>query len=410
MRPPLLPPPPVPNVTSANSVVAALPAPATRDAPLPPDARAAPQPPAQQAAAPIPSAPHTVHRQLASRVAQLNPAQSASHSHARAIRDIRDVSPFPPVGSPAVLPQQPRRRSIVRRKKRRNTRALVAQPLAPTAQSIQVPRPPPLINLRISAPPSPIPRVAPPPLPNRRAPLAIAQQPASAQPHLDVVRKRPRTVVRIIIAVEDTSMSPPSPPSPPRATRSMNAPVKKNNSRVAATSTLQYIGASAASAASLISYCYAVALRSHDEDNRSSYALLLRPAVYNTQLELRHRAVNLVACTMACAQEFEGARAERTRVACASKQPFPGTACTDRTRSSTPAQLHALAVTSLLRTELQSAIATHSLTPTVFSDWQHLHLLPVAQCCNAAAHAPSDVQNCTPQNLRAHLMKIPEFE
>ena len=119
-------------------------------------------------------APSTVHRQSASRVAQLNPAQSEPRSHARAIRDTFDVSPLSPFGLPAVLPQQPPRRSTVRRKKRRNTHAPVAQPLAPTAQSTQVPCPPPLINLRISAPPSPIPRVAPPPLPNRRAPSAIA--------------------------------------------------------------------------------------------------------------------------------------------------------------------------------------------------------------------------------------------
>ena len=214
-----------------------------------------------------------------------------------------------------LLPQQPPRRSTVRRKKGRNTRAPVAQPLAPTAQSTQVPRPPPLMDLRISAPPSPIPHVAPLLIRNRRALPANAQQPASAQPHLDEVRKKSRTAVCILNAVKDT---PPSPPSPPRATRSMNALVGDHKSRVAATSTLQFIGASAASAASAASrssYCNAVSLRSHDENNRSSYALLLRPAVYNTQLELRGRAVNPVACTMACAQEFEGARAESTRVA-----------------------------------------------------------------------------------------------
>ena len=46
---------------------------------------------------------------------------------------------------------------------------------------------------------------------------------------------------------------------------------------------------------------------------------------------------------MACAQEFKGALAELTRVAFACKQLFPGTACTDCTRSLTPAQTHALA-------------------------------------------------------------------
>ena len=148
----------------------------------------------------------------------------------------------------------------------------------------------------------------------------------------------------------------------------MNAHVEDHNSRVAATSTVQFIGASAASAASRTSYCYAVSLHSHDENNRSSYALLLRPAVNNTQLELRGHAVNHVACSMACAQEFKGARTERTRVARTSNQPFPGTVSTDCTRSSTPAQTHALACASLQHTEHQSASATHSLTPTVFPD------------------------------------------
>ena len=206
------------------------------------------------------------------------------------------------------------------------------------------------MDLRISAPPSPIPRVAPPLLPNRRATPAIAQQPASAQQHLDAVRKKPRTAVRILNAVKDTPPSPPFPSSPPRATRSMNAHVGDHNSRVAATSTVKFINASAASGASRTSYCYAVSLRLHDGTNRSSYALLLRTAVYNTQLELRGRAVNTVACTMACEQELEGARAERTRVACTSKQPFPGTACTNCTRSSTPAQTHELACASLQHT------------------------------------------------------------
>ena len=135
-----------------------------------------------------------------------------------------------------------------------------------------------------------------------------------------------------------------------------------------------------------------MSLRSHDENDRSSYALLLRPAVYNTQWELRGRAVNPVACTMACAQEFEGARAERTRVACTSKQPFRGTACTDCTRSSTPAQIHALACASLQHIEHQSASATHSLTLTVLPDWQHFHPRPVAQSYIAVAHAPSGVR------------------
>ena len=90
--------------------------PAARTAPLPPVVRAAPQLPPQQTAYPSLPAPSTVHRQSASRVAQLKPAQSAPRSQARAIRDIRDVSPLPPFGSPAVLPQQPPRRSTVWRK------------------------------------------------------------------------------------------------------------------------------------------------------------------------------------------------------------------------------------------------------------------------------------------------------
>ena len=74
----------------------------------------------------------------------------------------------------------------------------------------------------------------------------------------------------------------------------MNALVGDHNSRVAATSSVQFIGASAASAASRASNWYAVSLRWHDENNSSSYALLLRPAVYNTQLKLRGCAVNPV--------------------------------------------------------------------------------------------------------------------
>ena len=270
-----------------------------------------------------------------------------------------------------------------------------------SGRSTQVLRPPPLMDLRISAPPSTIPRFAPPQLSNRRAPPAITQQLSSAQPHLDAVCKKPCTAVRILKAVKDTPPSPPFPRSPPRATRSMNAHVGDHNSRVAATSSIQFIGASAASAASRAFYYYAVSLRSHDENNRSCYALLLRPAVYNMQLGLRGRAMNPVACTMGCAQEFEGAQAERTRVACTSKEPFPGTACTDCTRSSTPAQTHALASASLQHTEHQSASATHSLTPTVLPDWEHLHPRPVAQSYIAIAHAPSGVRSCALHNLRA---------
>ena len=65
---------------------------AARAALLPPVARAALQLPPQQAAPPILPAPYTVHHQSASRVAQLNPVQSAPRSHVRAIRDISDVS------------------------------------------------------------------------------------------------------------------------------------------------------------------------------------------------------------------------------------------------------------------------------------------------------------------------------
>ena len=104
-----------------------------------------------------------------------------------------------------------------------------------------------------------------------------------------------------------------------------------------------------------------------------SQQLLLRPPVYNTQLEFRGRAVNPVACTMAWAQEIEGTRAERTRLACASKQPFPETACTNCTRSTTLTLTHALACTSLQHTDHQSPSATHFLTPIVFPNWQHLH-------------------------------------
>ena len=153
---------------------AAPPAHAARPAPLPSVARAAPQPPTQQATPPIPPAPSTVHRQSAPRVAQPNPVHSTPQSHARAIRDIRDVSPLPPFGSPAVLKQQPLRRITVRCKKRGNIRAPVAQPLVPAVHSTQVLRSPPLMDLRIGAPLSPIPRVVPPPLPNRRAPPTIA--------------------------------------------------------------------------------------------------------------------------------------------------------------------------------------------------------------------------------------------
>ena len=43
-------------------------------------------------------------------------------------------------------------------------------------------------------------------------------------------------------------------------------------------------------------------------------------------------------------------------------------------------------------------------------EWLHLHPRPVAQCCNAAAHAPSYVQCCTFHNLRARLLKILDFK
>ena len=172
-----------------------------------------------------------------------------------------------------MFPQQHLRRSTVRCKKCRNTRASVTQPLVPDAQSTQVPHPPPLLYLRISAPLSNISRVASPPLPYRPTLPAIAQQPASVQTHVNAVRKQPRTAARMLNAVENSRPTPPPSPLPPRTTRSMNSLVENRNSRIVAMSTTQYSSASAASAVFHASYCYAVALRSYDEKNRKSYAL-----------------------------------------------------------------------------------------------------------------------------------------
>lgn len=111
------------------------------------------------------------------------------------------------------------------------------------------------------------------------------------------------------------------------------------------TSTVQHINASAASAGSAASavltasraiYCYAVSQRSYDTNNCSSYAaLLLRPAINETQFKLRDRAVNPVACSITFAQQFEGVLAARIFDACDGNEDIFTVACTDWTSSTT---------------------------------------------------------------------------
>lgn len=173
------------------------------------------------------------------------------------------LSPLPPFDSPAVSQQQPLQRTTVNREKRRNNRAPIVQPLVPTAKRTQVPYPPPIMDLRINAVPSPVPRDATPPLCNRRGPLATFRQHLIPQPHLDAFCKMPCAAVCILNAVENAS-----PLRPPRSSRLTNAPVENSKSRVAATNTVQYISASAA--ASRASYCYAVSFRLRVVNNRNA--------------------------------------------------------------------------------------------------------------------------------------------
>ena len=76
----------------------------------------------------------------------------APRRRARTIADLLDSSPLPPFVSPAVLPQQPLRNRNARRKPKRNAGVPCPKLLTPAAQSTQVPRPPPLMSLRESAP------------------------------------------------------------------------------------------------------------------------------------------------------------------------------------------------------------------------------------------------------------------
>ena len=128
----------------------------------------------------------------------------APRNRARAISDLRDKSPLPPFGSPAVLPPKPLRNRNARRKPKRISRASCPQLLISVAQSTQAPQPPSLMSLRVSAPPSFIVHAAPPLSHGRTPATTIAEELASAQSHLTAVRKKPRTTVRISNADEDS--------------------------------------------------------------------------------------------------------------------------------------------------------------------------------------------------------------
>ena len=117
----------------------------------------------------------------------------------------------------------------------------------------------------------------------------------------NTVERQPKPLAAVCNLSEEATSTPL--PTPLRTLRSPNAHV----SNVVATSTVQYMGASVASAALRASYCNAVLLHSHNKNNRRSYVLLLRLAVIETQLKLRYRALRPVTCTIAYSQEFEGA-------------------------------------------------------------------------------------------------------
>ena len=285
------------------------PAPAARAAPLPLILRAVPQAyhVIQQQPAPhapvLQAIPPVAPPQPAPQIAPPNRVPVAQRPHVPAISDLRDLSPLPPFGSPAVLPQRPLLKPRAKRKTFHNTRVAGPQPTVPATQSTQVPRLPSLLNLRINASPSPIPQAAPLPHLESHPSPTLAQQSPCLQPHLASLRKKPRSAVRIFNAVEDSQ--------PPQAAF---APADKTNSQVAVASDSRVTGTPAAAR---VAYCYAVSLRSADVHNHNDHRYLLRATDWCAELRMAHAPTLYSAeCTMARAQQVKDSPAERTLAPC----------------------------------------------------------------------------------------------
>ena len=121
------------------------------------------RPQAPQAhAAPPPSLLPTTHPQPPLRANQQARAPAATRRRAPASPESREASPFPPFGSPAVLPPHPLFKKKVRRNTRRGTHAPVPQPPVQVAKSTQPPQVQSLLNLRVIIPPSPTANARPP--------------------------------------------------------------------------------------------------------------------------------------------------------------------------------------------------------------------------------------------------------
>ena len=263
------------------------PLPAARAAPLPPvppvvpprtfNLRAPPQPATHTG--PNPLALQAALLQPRMQAAQQNPAPVPARRCAPEIPDLRDLSPFSPFGSPAVLPQEPMRKRAATRRPCLSVRAIGPQPKSPIAQCTQAARPPSILNLCVRTPPSPVQPVTPTrsqvPFPQP----STTQSASGPQPDLNPVRKKARTAVQIVNAAVHSSTHQPSAP------HSVCTPAHKTNPRLARARAFQ---ANSSKPSARVSFCCAVSLRSADAQHHGRYEYLLRTAVCNKSARDSH--------------------------------------------------------------------------------------------------------------------------
>ena len=130
---------------------------------------------------------------------------ATARRRARALPDLREASPLPPFGSPAVWPPQSHNKRA-RRNARCSAQAPAPQPFVPVSHSTQAPQVPSLIDLRVAAPPSLVRVETPPPLHARAVPPLVLE-PASDQQHLAPLSKKARVAVRIVDGNAQTQCS-----------------------------------------------------------------------------------------------------------------------------------------------------------------------------------------------------------
>ena len=265
-------------------------------------------------------------------------------------------------------------------------------------QSTEVARPPWLMNLCISAPPSPI---SPAALPHTQAFLpqpSTTQHALGPKSHLNSVRNNTRSAMKIVSAAVHLHTQLPNPP------QFVCTPAHNSNPLLARAPAFQ--DDSRTKPAARVSMCCAVSQRSSDALHHRRYKYLLRTGVFNQSARDSHvPPMNSADDLMTREQNVKGAQAARTRTldplynnrllipgneravcprALNGARPLADTLITAR-----PPPLHA---------ELVLFTSEPALTPTVLPKWQHLYSPKVANRCALVSRTQSDTSNYTQHN------------